>query len=90
MERRDPYYVMSLLKIQVKHLRSSGTYARFTRGTAGPTSQPHIEILVFDLVESVFSMKPIDVVIFNRSAFDLNILRGDIVAQLFLESESEN
>ena len=35
-------------------------------------------------------MKPIDVVIFNRSAFDLNILRGDIVAQLFLESESEN
>ena len=78
------------MKIQVKHQCSSGTYARFTRGTTGPTSQPHIEIRVFDLVDSEFPVKPIDVVIFNRSVSDLNIVRGDIIAQLFLESESED
>jgi hypothetical protein len=81
---------VSLLKIQVKHRCSSGTYARFTRGATGPTSHPHIEIRVFDLVYSEFPVKPIDVVIFNRSVSDLNIVRGDIIAQLFLESESEN
>ena len=73
----------------MKHLRGSGTYGRFTKGETGPTSGAHIEIIVFDTVDSTFSVKSIDVVIFNRSVFDLNIMRGDIVAQIILESETE-